>query len=192
MPSKVWISTLVAIAGVMACGVATAQATVVDRGSFDDTEANVPDTICGIDVIRTSHFSGTFRIRAPKDGGGEAFLQRLTLKSHETFVNPANGRSMSIDGNELINELHATLVSGTVYEFETIESGRPFIIRDSAGRVVVKDRGSIRSTVTFDTLGDGQPGGIELDVVFDRVSGPHPGFDMTEEEFCGVVEGLIG
>jgi hypothetical protein len=27
---------------------------------------------------------------------------------------------------------------------------------------------------------------------FVRVSGPHHGFDMTEEEFCGVVENLIG
>lgn len=192
MPSKVWIRALVATAVVMACGVGAAQATVVDHGHFSGEETDVPDNICGIDVVRDSVFSGSFRDRAPRSGDGQAFLERFNLKSVDTFTNPANGKSFSIQDNFLSNELHASHVEGNVYEFETIEAGQPFTIKDSAGRTVLKDRGNIRRIVTFDTLGDGQPGGIFLDEAVVRVSGPHPGFDMTDEEFCGVVESLIG
>jgi hypothetical protein len=31
-----------------------------------------------------------------------------------------------------------------------------------------------------------------LDETVLRVSGRHPGFDLTEDQFCGVVAGLIG
>lgn len=192
MPAKVWIRALVATAVVVACGVGTAQATVIDKGHFAGEETDVPDNICGIDVVRDSVFSGSFRDRAPKSGNGEAFLERFNLKATDTFTNPTNGKSFSIEENVLSNELHASQVEGNVYEFETIESGQPFVVRDSTGRVVIRDRGTIQRLVTFDTLGDGRPGGILLDEAVVRVSGPHPGFDMTDDEFCGMVESLIG
>lgn len=193
MPSKVRIWTFAGlIAVVMACGVGTAQATVLDQGRFSDQELGVPDNICGIDVIRDSVFSGSFRIRVPKSGGGQAFLQRLTVKETDTFTNPDNGRFVVFQANELTNELSATLVEGNVYDFETIEAGRPFTLRDMAGNVVFRDRGNIRRIVRFDTLGDGQPGGDFVDETVVRVSGPHPAFDTPDEEFCGVIEGLIG
>ena len=192
MPSKVWIRTLVATAVVMACGVSTAHATVIDRVHFSGSETGVADNLCGIDVVRDSEFRGSARIRVPKSGNGQAFLERFNLKATDTFTNPENGKSLIFQTNVLSNELHTSQVEGNVYEFETIESGQPFVIKDSDGRVVVRDRGSIRRVITFDTLGDSQPGGIQLDETIVRVSGPHPGFDMTDEEFCGVIESLIG
>ena len=35
------------------------------------------------------------------------------------------------------------------------------------------------------------PGGIFLELLEERVSGPHPGFFMSEEEFCAVVTPLL-
>jgi len=192
MPSKVWIRALVVIAVVMACGAGTAQATVIDQGHFSGTDTDQPDNLCGIDVVRDSVFSGSFRIRAPQNGNGQAFLQRLNLKVTDTFTTPLNGKSLSFSANELNNELHATQLAGDVYTFETIEAGRAFTLTDSSGHVVYKDRGNIRRIITFDTLGDGQPGGNLLDETVVRISGPHPAFETTDAEFCAVVESLIG
>jgi hypothetical protein len=85
----------------------------------------------------------------------------------------------------------ATHISGSIFEFTTVESGRPFNLVDASGRVLVRDRGSIRQTYTFDTEGDHTPGGQFLDLLIERVSGPHPGFFMSEAEFCAVVTPLL-
>jgi hypothetical protein len=122
----------------------------------------------------------------------QAFFQRLNFRSTDVFTNPANGRTLTFESKELTNELTARRVSGSVFEFTTIEAGQPFTVRDSDGAIVLRDRGSIRHTVLFDTLGDSQPGGIELQDTIVRVSGPHPGLDQTEDEFCAMVVSLIG
>ena len=61
---------------------------------------------------------------------------------------------------------------------------------ESAG-VLVRDRGAIRETYLFDTEGDDTPGGIFLELLEERVSGPHPGFFMSDDEFCAVVTPLL-
>ena len=191
---KAWVvrSMLAGMAVMLACAVPGAQATVVDQGSFSDSETGVPEDLCGVAVVRDGVFSGTFRIRAGKGADDQAFFQRLNLRATDVFINPANGRTLTFETKSLQNELKARRVSGNVFEFTTIESGQPFVVRDSAGRVVHRDRGSIRRTILFDTLGDGQPGGIGLSETVVRVSGPHPGFDQSEAEFCAMVEDLIG
>jgi hypothetical protein len=56
---------------------------------------------------------------------------------------------------------------------------------------VLRDRGVIRSTILFDTLGDDTPGGEEVgERVTVRLAGRHPSFD--EVAFCAAVEELIG
>jgi hypothetical protein len=177
---------------VLLAGAAPAQATVVDRGTFSGSDTGVAEEVCGIALVRDSTFSGSFRIRVDKASDGQAFFQRLNFEYQDVFTNPLNGRSMTFEGNELSNELTATQVEGNVYEFTTIEAGQPFVVRDAAGNVVLRDRGVIRHRILFDTLGDGTPGGIQLDDTIINVGGPHPGFDMSEDEFCAMVEGLIG
>jgi hypothetical protein len=176
----------------MAWAVAPAQATVVDRGTFSGSETGVADELCGIAVVRDSTFSGSFRLRLDKASDGQAFFQRLNFQYHDTFTNPLNGRSLSAEGKSLENELKATHVEGNIYEFTTIEAGQPFVIRDGAGNVVLRDRGVIRHRILFDTLGDSAPGGITLDDQIIGIGGPHPGFEQTEEEFCAMVDTLIG
>jgi hypothetical protein len=185
-------STLVGIVVMLTCAVPGAGATVVDHGSFSGTETGVPDEICGIAVVRDSVFSGTFRIRAGKGATDQAFFQRLNFRAVDTLTNPANGRFLSLETQSNSNEIKATRVSGNIFQFTTVEAGQPFAIRDSAGRIVLRDRGAIRRTLLFDTLGDSAPGGVTLDEAVVRVSGPHPLFDMTEDEFCATIEDLIG
>jgi hypothetical protein len=99
---------------------------------------------------------------------------------------------MTFEGKSLSNEIKATLVEGTIYAFTTIEAGQPFVVRDADGNLVLRDRGVIRHVLTFDTLGDGQPGGVLLEDTIVGIGGPHPGFDMSEDEFCAMVESLLG
>jgi hypothetical protein len=82
-------------------------------------------------------------------------------------------------------------VSGNVFEFRIKDTG-PTVVRDMNGNVVLRESGSIWLTVVFDTLGDSQPGGVPLVESVDRVSGPHPLFEMDDAAFCDLVHGLIG
>jgi hypothetical protein len=189
---KTWIKALVALVAVVAYGTGTAQATVVDSGHFSGSELGVHEELCGLAVVHDSVFSGSFRVRMGKGSDDQAFFQRLSLKATDTFTNPVNDRSFSIENSSNLNEIKATRIAGNVFQFTMIESGQPFVLRDGAGRIVLRDRGNIRRSFTFDTLGDSAPGGIVLDETVLRVSGPHPGFDLTEEQFCDVVVGLIG
>jgi hypothetical protein len=191
-PRKARCATLLGVTLLMACSAAPARATVVDRGTFADSESDVPENICGIALVRDSTFSGSFRIRLDKKSDGQAFFQRLNVDYRDVFTNPLNGRSMTFSGHSLVNEIAATHVEGNVYEFTTVEAGQPFTVRDGAGNVVLRDRGMLRHHVLFDTLGDGMPGGIQLDDEIVAVGGPHPGFDQTEEEFCAMVTSLVG
>ena len=65
------------------------------------------------------------------------------------------------------------------------------MIEDSAGRVVVRDRGVIRYSALFDTLGDDEPGGELIEEFPPQVRGPHPAFDEAFD-FCAIASDLIG
>jgi len=191
VPGKVR-ATLCGVALLLVGGAGSASATVVDRGTFSGSESDVPDNVCGIAVLRDTTFSGTFRIRVDKQSGGQAFFQLTNFQSRDVFTNPLNGHTLTFEANNIVNEITATQVEGNVYSFTVIEAGQPFTVRDGAGNVVLRDRGVIRHQELFDTLGDGTPGGIQLEDVIVGVGGPHPGLDMSEEEFCATVAPLIG
>ena len=183
--------SILGIAAVMALGVTPAYATVVERGTFAGSET-VPDPQCGLALTRSSTFSGSFRVRVDKQSGGQAFFQRLNIEFRDVFTNPANGKTMTFEGHSVVNEIAATPVGGNVYEFTVVEAGQPFVVRDGTGRVVLRDRGTLRHRLVFDTLGDGTPGGIALEDEVVAVGGPHPGFDMTEAQYCAMVTSLLG
>jgi hypothetical protein len=178
-------------AALIAFGVTPAQATVVDHGSFEGSE-RVSDRLCGLDLVRSSTFSGSFRIRVDNQSDGQAFFQRLNFDYRDVFTNTANGKSMTFEGHSVTNEIKATQIEGDVYEFTVVEAGQPFVVRDGAGKIVLRDRGLLRHRVVFDTLGDGTPGGITLEDEVVAVGGPHPGLDQSEDEFCSMVQSLIG
>jgi len=52
-------------------------------------------------------------------------------------------------------------------------------VRGVARDVIVRDRGVIRHTYLFDTLGHGEPGGEFIEETQTSVHGPHPGFAET-------------
>jgi hypothetical protein len=122
--------------------------------------------------------------------GGQFFYFTDNYQYREVVTNPDTGAFLTIAGNGQFKESHARLVEGTLFTFQTRESGQPFVISDSSGTVLLRDRGMIVQSVTFDSLGDSQPGGETLGQEVLRVSGPHPGFG--DFDFCGFAESIIG
>jgi hypothetical protein len=106
-------------------------------------------------------------------------------------TNPETGKWFVIRGNGLFNEVRATLVSGTIYKFVAVEAGQPMVLEDSAGNVIVRDRGAIQHSFLFDTLGDGEPGGEIIEEFPASVHGPHPGF-AEDFPFCEIAAELTG
>ena len=172
----------------LALGAGTAGTTIIEKQRYSGTDSFSYDD-CGFPVEGEVEFSGRLHFRVHK--GGQAFLQHDNFQYREVHTNTETGKWFVVRGNGLAKEIKTTLVGGTVYEFVSIEAGQPFVIEDSKGRVVVRDRGVIRFTFLFDTLGDGTPGGAFLDVLDISVRGPHPGF-ADDFPFCDIAAELTG
>lgn len=165
-----------------------AAATVIDQEHYSGTDSFSFDD-CGFTLDVQIEFYGQrlFRVEA----GGQAFLIKDKFWYREVLTNPDTGKWFVIRGNTLFHEIQGTQVSGTVYEFVAVEAGQPFVIEDAAGNVIVRDRGVIRHTTLFDTLGDSMPGGIFIEETESVVHGPHPGF-ADDFPFCEIAAELTG
>ncbi len=181
-----WVAAMLAATATLALGALGASATVIEQGRFSGTDSFSFDD-CGfwLDVESTFQGHGLFRV----DKGGQAFLSKTTFRFRDVLTNRATGKSFVVRGHGLFHEIKATQISGTVYEFQAVEAGQPFVIEDSAGNVIVRDRGVIRHTAIFDTLGDGMPGGILVGEPSAIVHGPHPGF-AEDFPFCEIAAQL--
>lgn len=146
---------------------------------------------CGFLIEATSTFSGLFMIKEGRHGDATPYLFH-NYASEAVFTNPATGASFSLQSEGLIMDLHIVNVEGTVYRVESMEAGQPFVIRDSEGNVVIRDRGRLLTGFTVDTLGDDDhDNDIFIDGSFELLAdnGRHPGFYM---DFCDIAADLIG
>ena len=180
---------LVAIMVVLV-GVTPAHATVFDSGpiSFQDS---FKEPLCGIAIRHDVTVSGHFRNRTGKGKLDQAFFGQGTYRISETFTNLATDASFSITSNVVNKDVKATPLGGDIFEFVFQEAGT-VVLRDMNGDVVLRDSGVFRTTVVFDTQGDSLPGGEVLNETVDRISGPHPLFEMDEASFCDMAHDLIG
>jgi hypothetical protein len=186
----------VAAAGTLAmlvvlAGAGPGHATVFERGEFSFQESAEED-LCGIAVRVDTVGTVKFRSRTGKHDLDQAFFGHSNFEYTDTFTNLATGAFFTISGHEAFRDITATRVSGNVFEFTLKQSGAPATVRDMDGNVVIRDRGTVTFTQLFDTLGDSQPGGEVLEETVDRLSGPHPLADMSDEEFCEMALDLIG
>ncbi len=163
---------------------ASAGATIVERDRYEGTDSFSYD-FCGFDVEVGVTFHGVTSIRAGKGKLDSAFF--LHDKFWFTETHSANGKSFTISGNGLFQETKAVPVGGTLFEFSSVEAGQPFVVRDMDGDLLLRDRGAVKQTVVFDTLGDGVPGGVFVEEVDIRIAGPHPGFFVDPTEACALL-----
>jgi hypothetical protein len=176
------------VAGTVALGGVPAGATVIEQQHYSFTES-FSYSDCGFLVNGISTVTGTLHIRVGKGDKATGFFEHDNFSFREVHTNPANGKWFVVRGNGLFQETKGVHVGGSIFEFTSIIAGQPFVIEDSAGRVLLRDRGVIRRTILFDTEGDNIPGGIELAELDFSISGPHPGFSV---DFCAIATRLIG
>ena len=176
------------VAAALALGSAPAGATVIDREQYSGTDEYSLDD-CGFTLDVVSTFYGQSLVRVDKTG--QAFLDTDILHFRNVLTNPDTGQWFVVRGHGLFHDIKATQVEGTVYEFNAVEAGQPFVIEDAEGNVIVRDRGVIRHAYLFDTLGTGQPGGEFIANLQLVVHGPHPGF-AEDFPFCAIAAELTG
>ncbi len=174
----------------LAAGVQAAGATVVESGRYAEQYTFV-DEGCGFPLEVVGEVSGTYRLRAGTGKTDSAFFLRDQFSYRDVVTNLETGGWFVLRGTGVFNEVKAVRVSGTVFEFTAVEAGQPFVIEDSAGNVVVRDRGVLRHRILFDTLGDDMPGGEFVLDLGTSVHGPHPGF-ADDFPFCEVAAELTG
>lgn len=180
-------ATLVALAAALVA-VFPAGAAIYERGTFHDEWSDSFDD-CGFTINVEGSADGKYRVRTGKNKANTAFFEHVRFSFEEIYTNPETDDWFLVRGHRLINEVTARRVSGSIFKFTTVEAGQPFIVENSAGEIVIRDRGVIRYTFLFDTLGDNVPGGNFIEDVDVQVRGPHPGFFV---DFCEVATDLIG
>ncbi len=165
-----------------------AGATIFDRFSVEEADSFVFEPlsdICGFEVQLTFEASGNVIIREGKGKLDSAFFAHEKISYTETYS--ANGKYFTISGNLVFQETRAVPLGGGLFEFSSIEAGQPYTVRDMDGKVLLRDRGVIASTIVFDTLGDDVPGGTFIEQVDFRVAGPHPGLDADPTQACSLL-----
>ena len=178
------LATAAALTAVAAC---PAAATVVEKGRLVDEPYGFAYD-CGFPVEVTGVASGNFRLREGRGDDATAFFSLDRLSFREIHTNTQTGEWFSVSGHFANNEVGATRVEGSLFEFRIIKAGLVAVIRDSDGNLVSRDRGVVRETILFDTRGDQEPGGDFVDLVELDLAGPHPTFDNR----CDVATELIG
>ena len=178
------LAIALAVTGVTA---GAAPASVVEKGRFDDEPYGFSYD-CGFPVEVTGVASGHFRLREGTGDDATAFFSLDRISFREIHTNPETGEWFSISGHFTNNEVSATRVEGSLFEFRSIKAGQLAVIEDSDGNLVSRNRGVLRSTILFDTGGDDQPGGTFVDQIDLRLAGQHPTFDRL----CDVASELIG
>ena len=78
-------------------------------------------------------------------------------------------------------DVTAKLVQDNIYEYTVIQAGQPFVVEDSTGRVIARERGVLRYRVQWDTDGN------FVDFLGLDVGGPHSSLDS-----CRYAADLIG
>ena len=176
------ITALVAAALLAALVAAPAPATVRERITYHDEWSFVED--CGFAVQVTGSGDGRSTIREGMNEDEGAFPVLDRFRFSETWTNLETGEWFVIRGKSIFNEVEATRVDGSIFEFRAIQSGQPFVVEDSDGSVVARNRGSVHIRYWFDTQGDDEPGGEWVADVDLRVAGPHPSLDLHPCEYA--------
>lgn len=164
---------------------------VYDQGQYDDPYKFTDDS-CGFPFKVKGRARGSFVNTIVSGSKGEAFLAHNRYRFKEVLTNPANGKKMYVNGRGYFREIEARHVKGDVWKFDSLESGRPFVVRDADRNIVLLDHGKIFRTVAFDTLGDKKPGGELVEERFSKVLyGSFPSLE-ADFDFCVLVSQLIG
>ena len=174
------LGSLVCLVAALTWGTTPAAATVIDR-SRSTTPYQRVSWDCGypMDVAGVSYDKLQFRV----DNRTGIYYFSDNYSGTETWT-ASDGRFFTLSWNGLTKDVKAKPLGGSIYEFTTNQVGQPFVITDSSGVVVSRDRGNISFTYTVD-IADGS----FVDLLGIKFAGPHP---MFSQDLCLAVRSLTG
>lgn len=154
------IFTFALALGVVTAVAAPAHATIVDRGSYSWEDEWTEEEFCDFPFTVSETGDVRWRIREGKNRLDQAFFLHET--GSRTLVGTHGDRSITWTEQWLFNEVRATPLGDGVFRFTDLAAGALLTVRDSSGRILLVDRGVVRTSYDFDTLSDDQPGGVWL------------------------------
>jgi dienelactone hydrolase len=158
----------------------SASATIIERERFtEDYEFDTWE--CGYEMHVVGVESHLVQVRADKKIDGNVFVTD-NYEARETWT-AADGRSFTLSANGIFKDIKAKSLGGSLYEFTFHEAGQPFVITDSSGNVISRDRGNLTGHYTFDFADE------TFTFLGFQVNGPHPMFDA---DLCEAVAPLTG
>src|SRR3954469_12434846 len=130
------VIAVAATAAALATVAAPVSATVIPREHYSDNYG--PDSFngCGFWIDVTGHREGTVQLRVGTGDLASAFFVHDRATYSETWTRRDTGDFLTVSGHSLFHETHATHVEGTIFTFSSINSGQPFVVRDSSGALV--------------------------------------------------------
>ena len=163
--------TLGAVVGAVALGLSTVIASAATATAAPTEVVSEPYEYqsfdCGYPIDVAGEFTSAvvIRPRSPKEPDVQYYRERFSFR--EVWTNPDTGASFVIRGKYLDADVTAKLVKDNIYEYTIIVAGQPFVVEDSTGRVIARERGVIRYRVQLDTDGN------FVDFLGVDVRGPH-------------------
>lgn len=176
------LAALVAAAAATWCA-APAQARTVDHWQWSEDRAFTVDT-CGFPTRVTDHFEGNGIARTTGGRTDGVATSQYTTRYVAVTTNPANGQWFTLTQSSVFQERGLTDLGGGFWGYSVNQAGQPFVVTDSTGRVVVRDRGLIQFDGVYDANSD-QVTSFELS----GIAGPHPGYTT---DLCDITRLLIG
>lgn len=160
----------------------SARADVVDHHTFNDSREFSFDG-CGFTIDISDTQRGTYLARSTDLGWD---LEQIVVHGRATYTNPLTGAWFTLRADTLIRDVDVQVVGENLLEVTTRQSGSPFTLADSSGRVVVRDKGLLVFRARFD-VSSGEPEYLGEEALLDR--GGHPGYFL---DICDVATELIG
>ena len=145
-----WIVALAAVTAMaFAAGVSARAEAAVEWTPYSGSDQFTYDG-CGYPTDVAATFSGRVGVRAGTGPAAGYFFFTNNYAFREVHTDPATGRWFVIRGNGQFKDIKATPVGGNVFEATSKESGQPFVVEDSTGKVVLRFAGVVTYRYTFD------------------------------------------
>jgi hypothetical protein len=139
----------------------------IDGSHYSGTDSGSGE-VCGLPLNFESSFSGVTSVR-PAPGSGQAFLAHDTYQYTDIITldddDPSTMEFVRLEAKGNFREQRALLLNPeepNVYGISAVDAGI-FRIYGTDGSLLLQSPGNVKIHQTFDTEGDGAPGGIVLD-----------------------------
>ena len=127
---------------------------------------------CGYKVVQTFSISNLLLDSNPSSDD-QFFRFSYTWQSTAVYTNPLTGEQAYASGHGAYKEIQPRSLGDGLFTYVQHNPGT-FVLRDSAGNLLLRETGRVTFLWLFDSLSHTAPGGAQISATLQSVSGPHP------------------